>query len=80
MHALGPAGLDRAGQPAPASACRTSLDAATASANSSAPGGSMSSIRCDGRSLCPAVTSVGWYSTARWLANQISVGLSPHSA
>ena len=24
--------------------------------------------------------SVTWYSTARWLANQISVGLSSHSA
>jgi hypothetical protein len=40
----------------------------------------MSSTRQAGRSRCPAVPSVTWYSTARWLANQISVGLSSHSA
>src|ERR1700761_8455183 len=77
---LAPLVLTAPASPAPDSASRTSLAAATAFPNSPAAGGSMSSTRYEGRSRCPAGASVTWYSTARWLANQVSVGLSSHSA
>ena len=40
----------------------------------------MSSTTYEGLLISAAVTSVTWYSTARWFANQISVGLSSHNA
>ena len=66
--------------PASASACRTRKAAATACPNGPPSGGSISRITCVGRSFWPARTSVGWYSTARWLANHSRVRQSSHSA
>ena len=43
-------------------------------------GGSRSRTRCVGRSRCAASANVGWYSTARWLANHSNVRRSLHSA
>ena len=77
---LAPLVLTAPASPESASACRTRRAAATACPNSPPDGGSMSSIRYVGRSSWPARLSVGWYSTARWLANQISVRRSSHSA
>ncbi len=81
VHALGAAGLDR---PAEAqrrsSTSRTSRAAATAMANPSPSGGSRSSTRWVTRSGRSARVSVGWYSTARWLANHSRVRRSLHSA
>ncbi len=67
-------------RPRSASARRTRWAAATAAAKPPSSGGSRSSTRCVGRSRCAASASVGWYSTARWLANHSSVRRSSHSA
>ena len=61
-------------------ACRTRCAVRTTMAKSSASGGSRSSTRWVTRSGRAASTRVGWYSTARWLANQTSVRRSLHSA
>jgi hypothetical protein len=67
-------------RPASTSACRTSNAAATARPNGPPSGGSISRITCVGWCISPASTKVGWYSTARWLANHSSVRQSSHSA
>ena len=80
MHALGPAGLDRARQARPGQRfpdqpgrghCLPELARSRRAGVEHQAGGPAG---------CPAVPSVTWYSTARWLASQISVGLSSHSA
>ena len=77
---LAPLVLTAPSSPASASAWRTRWAAATAIGNASPSGGSRSSTRCVMCSRSLARTSVGWYSTARWLANQRSVGRSLQSA
>ncbi len=68
-----------AASPTPSSAARTSRAAATAAAKSAPGGGSRSSTSRD--AWCsPTRSMLGWYSTARWLANQSSVRRSSHSA
>jgi len=54
--------------------------AATARPNGPPGGGSMSSTRWVGLPRSPAKLSVGWYSTARWLASHSSVRRSSQSA
>ncbi len=66
--------------PASARACRTSSAAATPAANPPPSGGSRSSTRWVVRLRSPTVARVGWYSTARWLANQSRVRRSSQSA
>ncbi len=66
--------------PTSASACRTRWADRTAIGKASGSGGSRSSTRWVMRSGRSARTRVGWYSTARWLANHSSVRRSLHSA
>ena len=67
-------------RPASVSTCRTSRAAATTTGKPLPSGGSRSSTRCVARSNRSRRTSVGWYSTARWLANHSNVRRSLHSA
>ena len=66
--------------PASARAWRTRCAARTATPNVSPDGGSRSSTRWVGRSQRSARIRLGWYSTARWLANHSSVRRSLQSA
>src|SRR5207245_1764621 len=77
---LAPLVLTAPCRPASVSAWRTSRAAATAMSKASGAGGSRSSTRWLWPAWPSPRTSVGWYSTARWLANHNSVRRSLHSA
>jgi len=72
---LAPLVFSAPASPALASASRTSSAVWPTTENAAPAGGSMSRTRC-----VWGWPSVGWYSTARWLANQRSVERSLHSA
>jgi hypothetical protein len=77
---LAPLVLTAPASPTSASASRTSRAVRAAASKGAPGGGSTSSTRCVcGWSGGSTRTSVGWYSTARWLANHSSVARSLQS-
>ena len=81
VHALRAARLHRALEPDVGERLAHEVrDARRRPRTASPSGGSRSSTRCVMRSGCSARVSAGWYSIARWFANQISVRRSLQSA